>query len=89
MLLQTHANGKKYTLHLHKVLYVPGVRQNLVSIGQIVSAGGDVFFNRHKRSILHNTEGTEIAVMTLQNGLYHLDARVIPLSIANVAIKVK
>ena len=75
--------------YVHKVLYVPGVWQNLVSIGRIVSAGGDVFFDRHKRSILHNTEGTEIAVMILQNRLYHLNARVIPLSIANVAIKVK
>ena len=89
VLLQTHTNSKKYMLCLHKVLYIPGVRQNLVSIGQIISAGGDVFFDRHKRSILCNTEGTEIAVTTLQNGLYHLDAHVIPPSIANVAIKVK
>ena len=74
VLLQTHANSEKYMLHLHKVLYVPGVQQNLVSIGRIVSAGGDVFFDCHKRSILCNTKGTEIAVTTLQNGLYHLDA---------------
>ena len=89
VLLQTHTNGKKYMLCLHKVLYVPGVQQNLVSIGQIISAGGDVFFDCHKRSILRNTEGTEIAVMTLQNRLYYLDARIISLSIANVVIKVK
>ena len=41
------------TLHLKDVLYVPGLRQNLVSVATLEDKGNDIIFSRDKVHLQH------------------------------------
>lgn len=55
---------------LTKVLFIPELAANLISVGKICKAGGKVIFDDAGCTI--NSHGKAIAVAPLVNGLYHL-----------------
>ncbi len=70
--LESTYEGRKYTLTLKDVLYIPGNKNNLISLGRWEAAGGA--FEAHKGKLTLTAEsGKRVATGTrMQNNLYKI-----------------
>ena len=59
---------------LSHILYVPGIKKNLISVPAVALGGLDVKFSGHKCTVYDLEDaGTIVASGTLRKGLYRLD----------------
>jgi Integrase core domain/GAG-pre-integrase domain len=73
--LQTHYQGKTHNIKLKDILYVPGNRNNLLSLGQWVRAGNQ--FTRGTEIHLFTKDGICIASRPLSStNLYHIKCKI-------------
>lgn len=59
---------------VHDVLYVPGLKANLLSIGAIMSAGNRVIFENNAMNIFNSRTGELVMTSKPVNGTFKIDA---------------
>src|SRR6202453_3692744 len=73
--LDTECDGRKYTLRLENVLYIPKNKNSLISLGQW-ETDGRRYLGKDGKLILIDTYGTPVAVgVKIKNNLYKMRVR--------------
>jgi len=62
----------KPTMSINNVLFVDGLKHNLLSISQLCDSGNSVVFNRDQ-CIVNNSNGTRLFVANICGNLYKID----------------
>ena len=65
-------NTKKGTKYISRVLYVPELDQNMLSVPQMIKNGYGVNFKKDSRCVITNSSDTEIASLDMVNNSYYL-----------------
>lgn len=65
------------SLHLRDVLYVPGLRKNLVSVATLEDEGYDIIFSRGKAYLQHLVSGCKKQISVRVKNLYKLQVETI------------
>jgi transposase InsO family protein len=76
VILHTEFQGRKYSLQLESVLYIPTNKNNLLSLGRW-EKGGRQYVGRNRELTLVNTSGNPIAKgIKIKDSLYKMDFKI-------------